>query len=155
MSTAFDKIASGLADAIAYADGDETKARVAAGPDVKAIRAKTKLSQAKFAEKLRVPVATVLNGSSTGACRMRPRGLCRGWSREYDKKAIIKVSAESPVLYSDKHDGDYPSSSASSSEKTFGRCVPIIAMKLIVISASTLSIGHNDTPVRNGLTSAS
>jgi len=34
-------------------------ADAAAGPDVKAIRAKTRLSQAKFADKLRVPVATV------------------------------------------------------------------------------------------------
>lgn len=59
MTKAFEKIAAGLADAIAYAQGDITKGRVAAGPNVKAIRAKTKLSQAKFAAKLRVPVATV------------------------------------------------------------------------------------------------
>lgn len=59
MTTAFEKIAGGLADAIAYAEGDTTKGRVAAGPDVKAIRAKTKLSQVKFAAKLRVPVATL------------------------------------------------------------------------------------------------
>ena len=59
MSKAFDKIAGGLADAIAYAEGDTTRGRVAAGPDVKAIRAKTKLSQPKFAAKLRVPVATL------------------------------------------------------------------------------------------------
>lgn len=59
MSNAFDKIAGGLADAIAYAEGDSTKGRVVAGPDVKAIRAKTKLSQTKFAAKLRVPVATL------------------------------------------------------------------------------------------------
>jgi putative transcriptional regulator len=59
MSKAFDKIAAGLADAIAFAEGDTAKGRVAAGPDVKAIRAKTKLSQAKFAEKLHIPVATV------------------------------------------------------------------------------------------------
>jgi putative transcriptional regulator len=59
MSKAFDKIAAGLTDAIAYAGGDTSKGRVAAGPDVKAIRAKTKLSQTKFADKLRVPVATV------------------------------------------------------------------------------------------------
>lgn len=59
MTKAFDKIAAGLADAIAYAQGDTSKGRVVAGPDVKAIRAKTKLSQAKFAERLRVPVATV------------------------------------------------------------------------------------------------
>jgi len=57
MSKAFDKLAAGLADAIAFAEGDTSKGRVAAGPDVKAIRAKTKLSQAKFAEKLRVPIA--------------------------------------------------------------------------------------------------
>lgn len=59
MTKAFDKIAAGLTDAIAYAEGDATKGRIAAGPDVKAIRTKTRLSQAKFAAKLRVPVATV------------------------------------------------------------------------------------------------
>jgi putative transcriptional regulator len=59
MSKAFDKIAAGLADAIAFTKGDISKGRVVAGPDVKAIRAKTKLSQAKFAEKLHIPVATV------------------------------------------------------------------------------------------------
>ena len=59
MRTAFEKIAAGLSDALAYAEGDASKGRVAAGPDVKAIRAKTKLTQASFAAKLRVPVATV------------------------------------------------------------------------------------------------
>lgn len=55
----FAGISAGLKDAIAFVQGDTTKGRVAAGPDVKAIRAKTKLSQAKFAAKLRVPVATL------------------------------------------------------------------------------------------------
>lgn len=55
----FKGIMAGLEDAIAFVKGDTTKGRVAARPDVKAIRAKTKLSQAKFADKLRVPVATV------------------------------------------------------------------------------------------------
>ncbi len=55
----FAGIAAGLADAIAFVRGDTTRGRIVAGPDVKAIRAKTKLSQAKFAEKLRVPVGTV------------------------------------------------------------------------------------------------
>lgn len=59
MGKAFEKIAAGLADAIAFAEGDASRARLAAGPDVKAIRAKTRLSQARFASKLRVPVATV------------------------------------------------------------------------------------------------
>ena len=55
----FAGIAAGFADAIAFVRGDATKGRVAVGPDVKAIRAKTKLSQTKFAAKLRVPVGTV------------------------------------------------------------------------------------------------
>ena len=59
MTKAFDQIAAGLADAIAFAQGDTSRGRVVAGPDVKAIRAKTKLSQAKFAQRLRVPVGTV------------------------------------------------------------------------------------------------
>ncbi len=67
MTKAFAKIAAGLADAIAYAEGDTTKGRVAAGPNVKAIRAKTKLSQAKFADKLRVPVGTVRNLGTASA----------------------------------------------------------------------------------------
>ena len=57
MTKAFEKIAAGLADAIAYAEGHTTKG--AAAPDVKAIRAKTKLTQARFAATLRVPVATI------------------------------------------------------------------------------------------------
>lgn len=55
----FQGIVAGLKDAIAFVQCDATRGRVAAGPDVKAIRAKTKLSQAKFADKLRVPVGTV------------------------------------------------------------------------------------------------
>lgn len=55
----FKGIMAGLEDAIAFARGDSKRGRVAAGPDVKAIRAKTKLSQAKFADVLRIPVATL------------------------------------------------------------------------------------------------
>lgn len=55
----FNGIIAGLQDAIAFVQGDTTRGRIAAGPDVKAIRAKTRLSQAKFAESLRVPVGTV------------------------------------------------------------------------------------------------
>lgn len=52
-------IMAGLEDASAFAKGDNTRSRIATGPDVKAIRAKSKLSQTKFAAKLRVPVATM------------------------------------------------------------------------------------------------
>lgn len=54
-----DSDSAGLEDAIAFVRGDTTRGRIAAGPDVRAIRAKTKLSEVKFAEKLRVPVATL------------------------------------------------------------------------------------------------
>ena len=50
---AFDKIMAGVNDAIAYVDGTADKAgygvHTLSSPDVKAIRAKTGLSQAKFA----------------------------------------------------------------------------------------------------------
>lgn len=59
MGEAFESIAAGLRDAIAFAQGDLSKGRVSHGIDVKAIRAKTGLSQVAFAEKLHIPVATV------------------------------------------------------------------------------------------------
>ena len=46
----FDGIVSGLKDAIAFARGDTTAGRAVRGPDVIAIRKKTGLSQARFAE---------------------------------------------------------------------------------------------------------
>lgn len=41
MDRALDKIAAGLADAIAHTECETTSGRLAAGPDVKTIRAKT------------------------------------------------------------------------------------------------------------------
>ena len=57
--SAFDKIAAGLTDAIAFAEGNQANGRIVAGPDVKAIRAKTRLSQTAFAKKLHISAATV------------------------------------------------------------------------------------------------
>lgn len=57
--SAFDKIAAGLEDAIAYAEGDTSRGRVAAPVDVKAIRRKTKKSQGEFASAYHLPVRTV------------------------------------------------------------------------------------------------
>lgn len=74
MGTAFEEITAGLEDAIAFVKGDTTRGRIVAGPDVKAIRAKTKLSQAKFAEKLRVPVGTVRDWEQ---CRRSPDAPAR------------------------------------------------------------------------------
>lgn len=59
MTKAFDKIMAGLDDALAYVNGDETRARVAIGPDVKAIRAATKKSQQAFADSYHLPIGTL------------------------------------------------------------------------------------------------
>ena len=58
MKSAFDKIAAGLEDAIAFAAGDEARGRVAT-VDVRAVRAATKLTQGAFARTYRSPVGTV------------------------------------------------------------------------------------------------
>lgn len=58
MKSAFDKIAAGLEDAIAFAGGDEDRGRIAT-VDVRAVRAATKLTQGAFAKTYRFPVGTV------------------------------------------------------------------------------------------------
>jgi putative transcriptional regulator len=58
MKSAFDKIAAGLNDAIAYAEGDTSRAR-RAGVDVKAVRAATKKTQGDFAKAYRFPLGTL------------------------------------------------------------------------------------------------
>lgn len=58
MKTAFDKIAAGLADATAYAQGDTSKGRSNA-IDVKAVRTETKMTQGDFAKTYHFPVGTV------------------------------------------------------------------------------------------------
>lgn len=59
MKSAFDKIAAGLNDAIAFAGGDSARARVSKPVDIKAIRESRALSQRDFSEKYRLPVGTV------------------------------------------------------------------------------------------------
>lgn len=55
---AFDMMMEGLNDAIAFADGDTSRARVA-NVDVKAIRVATGKNQAEFARTYDLPVRTV------------------------------------------------------------------------------------------------
>ena len=56
---AFDKIAAGLEDAIAYVAGDAMRGQIAAPLDVKAVRAQANKTQAQFAEAYHIPVATL------------------------------------------------------------------------------------------------
>lgn len=58
MKSAFDKIAAGLEDAIAYTNGDTGRGRVS-GVDVRAIREANNMTQAAFAETFRLKVGAV------------------------------------------------------------------------------------------------
>jgi putative transcriptional regulator len=58
MKSAYDKIAAGLEDAIAFAEGDKSRGREAT-VDVKAIREASKMTQAAFAEAYRLKLAAV------------------------------------------------------------------------------------------------
>ena len=59
MKSAFDKIAAGLNDAIAFVEGDQTRARFAKVVDVKGIRETWNMTQGQFAKAYRLPIGTV------------------------------------------------------------------------------------------------
>ena len=72
---AFDQIMEGLyLDALAYAEGDTSRGTAhvddAPSPDVKAIRARLKLSQGDFAKAFRVPVGTIRHWEQAAAGRL-------------------------------------------------------------------------------------
>lgn len=58
MKSAYDKIAAGFEDAIAYMEGDKSRGRTNI-VDVRAIRTASKMSQSDFASAFGIPVATV------------------------------------------------------------------------------------------------
>ncbi|WP_419856214.1 helix-turn-helix domain-containing protein [Candidatus Poriferisodalis sp.] len=78
MKSAFDKIKAGLRDAEAYLDGERsgfvTHEVVVAEPDVRAIRARTGLSQDAFARSIGVAPSTLRNWEQG---RRRPQGPAR------------------------------------------------------------------------------
>lgn len=63
MTKAFESIKAGLEDAIAYANGDETRATIRTielpAPNVSAIRRKTGLTQKEFAQWINVKLGTL------------------------------------------------------------------------------------------------
>jgi putative transcriptional regulator len=77
-SEAFKKIERGLLEAIAFAKGEDTGAIVhhieVPDSDVRAIRARTGLSQAEFARSIGVKKATLLNWEQD---RRKPEGPAR------------------------------------------------------------------------------
>jgi|tagenome__1003787_1003787.scaffolds.fasta_scaffold19153352_1 putative transcriptional regulator len=95
-SEAFDAIAAGLEDAIAYAKGDIS--RGAAGHhateqiDVAAVRRKTQLSQAEFARKFGLNKATLVKWEQG---QRRPTGAARVLLKliDRDPKAVLDALA--------------------------------------------------------------
>jgi putative transcriptional regulator len=59
MGKAFDKIAAGFEDAIAFAQGDASRGRIAKAVNVKAIRERVRKTQAEFAQAFHLPIGTV------------------------------------------------------------------------------------------------
>lgn len=59
MKSAFDKIAAGLGDAIAFMEGDQSRARYAKVVDVKGIRETRNMTQGQFAKVYKLPLGTV------------------------------------------------------------------------------------------------
>ena len=59
MKRAFDKIAAGLDDALAYAHGDGSRGIATEPVDVKALRRSMNLTQNEFARRYRLPVGTL------------------------------------------------------------------------------------------------
>lgn len=59
MGKAFDKIAAGFEDAIAFAHGDAARGRMVKPVNVKALRERVKKTQAEFAQAFHLPVGTV------------------------------------------------------------------------------------------------
>jgi putative transcriptional regulator len=59
MGKAFDRIAAGFEDAIAFAQGDGSRGRIANSVNVKAIRERVRKTQVEFAHAFHLPVGTV------------------------------------------------------------------------------------------------
>jgi putative transcriptional regulator len=91
----FDGIVAGLGDAIAYARGDTTRGRVAAGPDVRAIRQRINLTQAQFARTYRIPLGTVRDWEQQ---RRQPDSGSATLLRmiQTDPKGVEEIIARSP-----------------------------------------------------------
>jgi putative transcriptional regulator len=59
MKSAFDKIAAGLEDAIAFTGGDEARASVVKPVDLKALRLRIGRTQGEFSKDFKLPIGTL------------------------------------------------------------------------------------------------
>lgn len=93
MKTAFDKIAAGLEDAIAYAGGDVSRGHEAKPLDLKAIRQTTNLTQEQFARTYHLPIGTVRDWEQN---RSQPDSGSKVYLQmiEADPKAVQRIVAK-------------------------------------------------------------
>lgn len=59
MKSAFDKIAAGIEDAIAFAEGRSSNARLVRPVDIKSVRERLGKTQGQFSEEFKLPIGTV------------------------------------------------------------------------------------------------
>lgn len=59
MKSAFDKIMAGIEDVTAFANGKKSGAKIVQPVDIKAIRARRKMSQNEFSKAFRLPIGTL------------------------------------------------------------------------------------------------
>ncbi len=92
MTKAFKSIMAGLEDALAYAEGDTSRAKVhkIEVMDVKAVRKKTGLSQSKFAAVFKIPVGTLRNWEQG---RRQPEGPAIALLHIIDKEPETAIRA--------------------------------------------------------------
>ncbi len=96
MSKAFEEIKAGLEEALAHARGEDTGAIVHTflATDVKKIRARTKLSQAKFAAAFHIPLGTLRHWEQG---RRKPEGAAAVLLQIIDKEPEAALRALADV----------------------------------------------------------
>ncbi len=92
MTKAFKNIMAGLEDALAFAESDNSRAKIhkIEVVDVRAVRKKTGLSQPKFAAVFKIPVGT-LRGWEQG--RRQPKGPAIALLQIIDKEPETAIRA--------------------------------------------------------------
>ncbi len=95
---AFEMMMEGMADAIAYVEGDQSRGRVAEPIDVKTVRARTKKSQTEFARTFRLPIGTVRDWEQRRRRPDAPARVLLGMI-EADPEGVERLVAKLPYPY--------------------------------------------------------
>jgi putative transcriptional regulator len=93
MKRAFDKIAAGLDDAIAFVEGDDSRAAVVKPVDVKALRHRIGKTQGQFSKDFKLPIGTVRDWEQH---RREPESASKVYLSmiEADPEAVMQILAK-------------------------------------------------------------